>query len=103
MLQLGASSARTRRKSPARLIGLLGLPFLLVLAVAMSVSGGGAATAAAACQTIANGAGSGTVPVGTGGGGSGAQGQITPLQVEQYWVGAGGPMSGAVIAAAIAS
>ena len=103
MLQLGASSARTRRKSPARLVGLLGLPFLLVLAVAMSVSGGGAATAAAACQAIANGAGSGTVPVGTGGGGSGAQGQITPLQVEQYWVGAGGPMSGAVIAAAIAS
>ena len=103
MLQLGASSARTRRKSPARLIGLLGLPFLLVLAVAMSVSGGGAATAAAACQAIANGTGSGTLPVGTGGGGSGAQGQITPLQVEQYWVGAGGPMSGAVIAAAIAS
>ena len=68
MLQLGASSARTRRKSPARLIGLLGLPFLLVLAVAMSVSGGGAATAAAACQAIANGPGSGTVPVGTGGG-----------------------------------
>ena len=101
MLRLSASSARTRRKSPARLLGLLGVPFLLVLAVAMSVSGGGAATAAAACQTIANGTGSGTVPVGTGG--SGAVGQITPLQVEQYWVGAGGPMSGAVIAAAIAS
>jgi hypothetical protein len=102
MLQLGASSARTRRKGPARLTALLGLPFLLVLAVAMSVSGGGAASAAAACQAVASGPGS-TVPIGTGGGGSGAVGQITPLQVEQYWVGAGGPMSGAVTAAAIAS
>ena len=101
MLRLSASSARTRRKSPARLIGLLGLPFLLVLAVAMSVSAGGAATAAAACQAIANGPGSGTVTGGTGGG-SGAVGQLTPLQVEQYWVGAGGPMSGAVTAAALA-
>jgi hypothetical protein len=97
MAQFTASSAQPRRKKTARAVLLVFLPFLLVAAVAMSVAGGGAATATAACQV----AGSGTAgtPVSTG---VGAAGSITPLQVEQYWVGAGGPMSGAVTAAAIA-
>jgi hypothetical protein len=92
-----SSSAQPRRKKSARLVLLAFVPFLLVAALAMSIAGGGAATATAACQV----AGSGTAgtPISTG---TGVTGAITPLQVEQYWVGAGGPMSGAVTAAAIA-
>ena len=68
---------------------------MLLIAAAMSISGGGAASAAASCQIVANG----TV---TGGGTGGAAGALTPLQVEQYWVGAGGPLDAAVTAAALA-
>lgn len=84
---------QTRRKP--KLIIALALPFLVIIAAAMSLAGGSAAGDAAACQVVANGTVSG---VGTGG----AAGSLTPLQVEQYWVGAGGPISEAPIAAALA-
>lgn len=84
-----------RRKKSGRLLLIPLLPFFLLIAAAMSISGGGAASAAASCQIVANG----TV---SGAGSGGAAGALTPLQVEQYWVGAGGPLSGAVTAAALA-
>jgi hypothetical protein len=87
--------ARTpRRKKSGRLLLVLLLPFLLLIGAAMSIAGGGAASAAASCQVVANG----TV---SGAGSGGAAGALTPLQVEQYWVGAGGPLNGAVTAAAL--
>jgi hypothetical protein len=84
-----------RSKKSSRLLVVLALPFLLIIAAAMSVAGGAGASAAASCQIVANG----TV---TGAGSGGAAGALTPLQVEQDWVAAGGPLSGAVTAAALA-
>jgi len=100
MPQYLAWSALARRKKSVRLLALIEVPFLLVAAMAISVASGGAASAAAACQAIASGSTTGSTPVtGT----VGAVGALSPLQVERYWVGAGGPLSGAVTAAALAS
>ena len=90
----GAATQR-RRKKPIRWLLALGAPFFLIIAIAMSVASGGGASAAAACQVVANGT---VTNVGTGG----AAGALTPLQVEQYWVNAGGPLDAAVTAAALA-
>jgi hypothetical protein len=84
-----------RSKKSGRLVAVLVLPFLLIIAAGMSVAGGAGASAAASCQIVANG----TV---SGAGSGGAAGALTPLQVEQDWVAAGGPLSGAVTAAALA-
>lgn len=101
MLQYLASSAQPpRRKKSLRLLGLVLVPFLLVASIAITMAGGGAASAAAACQAIDNNTAGGSTPVT---GPVGAVGALTPLQVERYWVGAGGPLSAAVTAAAIAS
>jgi hypothetical protein len=99
MPQFTAASAQSaRRKKPARFLALLLIPFLLVAALAMSAAGGGAATASAACQVAASG--STATPVSTET--TGAVGALTPLQVEQHWVSAGGPKSAAVTAASLA-
>src|ERR1700739_2697712 len=100
MRQYLALAAPSRRKKSTRLLALLCVPFLLLAALTMSLAGGGAASAAAACQVIDNGS---TGTIGTTGSGPGVAGAITPLQVEQYGVTAGGPLTAAVIAAAIAS